>query len=120
MKIKRITALILTCIMASSTVAYADAPDGVDNLIVETAAPEIGSMEIEPVEEPADIMKLLRHPMILISLKKLMSRMKTLQITLRMNLLISISIQNPFLTKSLSAPQPTAVSTNHAFPKSGS
>ena len=55
MKIKRIVALTLACIMASSTVAYADAPDGVDNLIVETAAPEIGSMEIEPVEEPADM-----------------------------------------------------------------
>ena len=55
MKIKRIVALTLACIMASSTVAYADAPDGVDNLIVETAAPEIESMEIEPVEEPADM-----------------------------------------------------------------
>ena len=55
MKIKRITALILTCIMASSTVAYADAPEGVDNLIVETAAPEVEIMEVEPVEEPADM-----------------------------------------------------------------
>jgi hypothetical protein len=41
--------------MASSTVAYADAPEGVDNLIVETAAPEVESMAIEPVEEPADM-----------------------------------------------------------------
>lgn len=55
MKIKRITALILTCIMASSTVAYADAPEEVDNLIVETAAPEVEIMEVEPVEEPADM-----------------------------------------------------------------
>lgn len=55
MKIKRIVALTLACIMASSTVAYADAPDVVDNLIVETAAPEVESMAIEPVEEPADM-----------------------------------------------------------------
>ena len=55
MKIKKIAALTLACIIASSTVAYADAPDGVDNLIVETAAPEVESTEIEPVEEPADM-----------------------------------------------------------------
>jgi len=53
MKIKKIAALTLTCIIASSTVAYADAPNGVDDLLVETGAPEVESMEIEPVEDPA-------------------------------------------------------------------
>lgn len=55
MKIKKIAALTLTCIIASSTVVYADASDGVDTLNVETASLEVESMEIEPVEEQTDM-----------------------------------------------------------------
>ena len=45
MNIKRIFALALACIITSSTIAYADVPDGNNKAVNETVAPGIDSID---------------------------------------------------------------------------
>ena len=58
MNIKRIFALALACIITSSTIAYADVPDGNNKTVNETVAPGIDSIDsfsdYGPAEEPAE------------------------------------------------------------------